>query len=541
MGINIENILNDIKFDQKLISVFDTYNKYINYRFDYLIRTSITQTPDELNHDVDYSEYDPSQQILLACINSNNSLNDIAKLREELKTLTAEVNSKRKELSLISINEEGLKKNIKHLEDIISIKENFVRETANYAEIRCNAKHKVQKEYCRILKKYNKILNELDKSNKMTKTNSSNGTNKHSDYGERVNEKVLRYEAKIKKMDDVIKIASDSKEKLLQYQAALQTSNDRLKIFYDQLTNILKNKQRISLILIENGKRINQLKMYLSNLGVISSIEKSRVHTSSNLIENDNLKREFLELRDMRTAVLSSRPKGMFNPKYQKEDSLSKEDIRKYLENDEAIDTIDFLTELKNNKVSNNETNLLKYVQTNSNESKMFWKCLSTLSKDEMKKLLVHYFIKVVDLKESGRENDELISKLDENNDRQRHNIASINNDYQEFHLSIEKKFTSLKKYYQRKVDTLFQVVQEEKNAITMFKMKQEISSLKKKIIELEKSQTVKAKGPSIIQEPHVCLDHLEASKSEAETVSSAKVTYHKNKLKIQKNKSKLT
>lgn len=85
--------------------------------------------------------------------------------------------------------------------------------------------------------------------------------------------------------------------------------------------------------------------------------------------------------------------------------------------------------------MSNNETNLLKYVQTvisnivlgyvyflinyllisvqNSNESKMFWKCLSILSKDEMKKLLVHYFIKVVDLKESGRENDELISKLD--------------------------------------------------------------------------------------------------------------------------------
>ena len=48
----------------------------------------------------------------------------------------------------------------------------------------------------------------------------------------------------------------------------------------------------------------------------------------------------------------------------------------------------------------------------------------------------------------------------------------SINNSYQEFHLSIEKKFTSLKKYYQRKVDTLFQVLQEEKNAITMFKMK---------------------------------------------------------------------
>lgn len=56
--------------------------------------------------------------------------------------------------------------------------------------------------------------------------------------------------------------------RLVQYQTALQTSNDRLQIFYDQLTNQLKNKQRIALILIENDKRINQLKIYLSNLGV---------------------------------------------------------------------------------------------------------------------------------------------------------------------------------------------------------------------------------------------------------------------------------
>jgi len=59
---------------------------------------------------------------LIDCINSNNSLDNVTKLREELKTLTTEVNLKRKELSIISINEDGLKINIKHLEDIISIK-----------------------------------------------------------------------------------------------------------------------------------------------------------------------------------------------------------------------------------------------------------------------------------------------------------------------------------------------------------------------------------------------------------------------------------
>jgi len=56
--------------------------------------------------------------------------------------------------------------------------------------------------------------------------------------------------------------------RLLQYQIALQTSNDRLKIFYDQLKNHIKNKQEVSLLLIQNEKRINQLKINLSNLGV---------------------------------------------------------------------------------------------------------------------------------------------------------------------------------------------------------------------------------------------------------------------------------
>ncbi|CAI6355173.1 unnamed protein product [Macrosiphum euphorbiae] len=539
-GLDIDSVINEIKFDQKLISVFNTYNKYINFRFDYVIRTSITQLPDELNHNVDYSEFDPSQHIILDCISSKNSLDNVTKLREELKTLTTEVNLKRKDLSLISMTEDGLKTNIKHLEDIISMKKNAISNNVSNAEIRCNAKEKFQKDCNRINKEYKKILSQLNKSHKMTKTNYGNGTSKDKDYGEQTNNMLLQYKDKIKKMDDAIKIASDNREKLLQDQKALQTSNDRLKTFYDQLNNQIKNKQEVLLLLKQNEKRINHLKTNLSNLEVLSSVEKSRVHTSSNLIENNNLKKEFLDLQNMRNEILSSRPIGMFNPKYQKENKLFKEDIRKYLENDEAIDSIDYLIELKNN-MCNNDTNLLHFIHTNSNETKIFWKCLSTLNIDELKKLLVHYFIKVVDLKESGRENDEIISKLDAINDRQRHNIVSSTNYHQESHLSIEKKFMVLKKDYQGKVNMLLQLVQEDNNAITMFKARQEILGLKKQIIELEKKlQSVKHKDTSVMPEPHICSNLLETSKSESETISSAKVIYHKNKLKIQKNKSKL-
>jgi len=40
-------------------------------------------------------------------------------------------------------------------------------------------------------------------------------------------------------------------------------------MFYDQLNNQIKSKQEVSLLLIQNEKRINQLKANLSNLGVM--------------------------------------------------------------------------------------------------------------------------------------------------------------------------------------------------------------------------------------------------------------------------------
>jgi len=49
----------------------------------------------------------------------------------------------------------------------------------------------------------------------MTKNNYSNGTSKDKDYGEQTNNMLSQYKDKIKKMDDIIKTASDSTEKYL--------------------------------------------------------------------------------------------------------------------------------------------------------------------------------------------------------------------------------------------------------------------------------------------------------------------------------------
>lgn len=50
MGINIDSIINELHFDEKLITAFNTFNKYVNFRFDYVIRTSLSQIPDEINN-----------------------------------------------------------------------------------------------------------------------------------------------------------------------------------------------------------------------------------------------------------------------------------------------------------------------------------------------------------------------------------------------------------------------------------------------------------------------------------------------------------
>lgn len=56
MVIHIDYGLNDPRFDEKLISVLNTFNKYIDYRFDYVIRTSINHIPPDLEFNID-SEY----------------------------------------------------------------------------------------------------------------------------------------------------------------------------------------------------------------------------------------------------------------------------------------------------------------------------------------------------------------------------------------------------------------------------------------------------------------------------------------------------
>lgn len=68
------------------------------------------------------SAFDPNQKDILPYITNARGISNVTILRQELKMLKTEENLKRKEMNILVITEDGLRKNIKHLQDIISIK-----------------------------------------------------------------------------------------------------------------------------------------------------------------------------------------------------------------------------------------------------------------------------------------------------------------------------------------------------------------------------------------------------------------------------------
>lgn len=56
--------------------------------------------------------------------------------------------------------------------------------------------------------------------------------------------------------------------RLQQQRAALKVSKSRLKTFYDQLNNHLKNKQQIIQLINDKEKRIMELEIHVSSVGV---------------------------------------------------------------------------------------------------------------------------------------------------------------------------------------------------------------------------------------------------------------------------------
>lgn len=53
MGLQSEFCFEELIYDERLKEAYEMFDTYINFRFDYMFRASINQTPGELNYNAD--------------------------------------------------------------------------------------------------------------------------------------------------------------------------------------------------------------------------------------------------------------------------------------------------------------------------------------------------------------------------------------------------------------------------------------------------------------------------------------------------------
>lgn len=267
--------------------------------------------------------------------------------------------------------------------------------------------------------------------------------------------------------------------------------------------------------------------------------------------EKEALRVEIRNLRKTRDCLVEQR---CHYDKMKKENKLSALEERKLLEHDEAIEAIDAAIEYKNEMICGRKSHDLDYSQVpREKDEELLISHLMKLSTVEMRSLLHKYFLKVIDLKESGKKMEIQLAEVDAHNDSLKWKIHELTNTLYQSHLEAERHIVLLEKDYQEKLHLMLRHCAEESsgssgpegNAIREKNMeisqcRQENKMLKRRICQLEALLQVSGKPRTAgqLESPAAAIPQKNLKQLQGPSPSpTTKVTRKKNKLIIQQEK----
>ncbi|XP_049959141.1 kinesin-like protein costa [Schistocerca serialis cubense] len=326
------------------------------------------------------------------------------------------------------------------------------------------------------------------------------------------------------------------KEQLIEHQTLLEK---REALFKEKLC-VEKNKVR-----------------YLSDVSSKPSLMEQMSKENSDSIQKQNgdekeaLRIEIRNLRKTRECLVEQR---CHYDKLKKENKLSALEERKLLEHDEAIEAIDATIEYKNEMICGRKSHDLDYSQVpREKDEELLISHLMKLSTVEMRSLLHKYFLKVIDLKESGKKMEIQLAEVDAQNDSLKWKIHELTNSLYQSHLEAERHIVLLEKDYQEKLHLMLRHCAEESsgssgpegNAIREKNMeisqcRQENKMLKRRICQLEALLQVSGKPHAAgqLESPAAAIPQKNLKQLQGPSPSpTTKVTRKKNKLIIQQEK----
>lgn len=425
-----------------------------------------------------------SPDILIDTLKSNEIPEEI----KTLKALTINNEAKQTEVKKIQSDLNGAHKRIEELQTTIKIKEKFIADMVKNSETRSNAKMKFQHKKSKLEEEYCTTKTQLAQAKNSMHYDNENTTHKREI--ELYKNIAINYEKRMLDIEMIKQIADDSAKKVIELESSLNSSKKQMEKLKKQLKKEEQRKGQLEEELSIDQKKIRELEekynLTASKLKEMQSeSEDERVYSRSkdeidkkkeaisarilhlgyvlaeksmNLEKTDDtdekaaLRHEIDNLRRTKQCLVDE--KCNLDVKFRKE-LLSTVEERKRLECGETIEAIDVIIEHKNEKICGR-----KYFDDNQNKKEniesILMERLSVLSSDEVIKLFLKYFRKVIDLKESSKILDEQIAETESRLQTQEVINHTLRNNLKHVNLEAERKIVFMQKQHEEKLTLMF-------------------------------------------------------------------------------------
>lgn len=407
----------------------------------------------------------------VACREQETNNNTDLMLLHPVKNSQLEIAQKK--LRKAATDLEGTQRQIKELEQTITLKQKLMGDLIKNSDTRSVAKN-------RFNKKKHKLESEYEKTKKLLSKAVVGGKDKGDI--EKLKAMTSHLEKRLQDLVSIKHIASESGPKVKKLQQSLQESKKQLESLQKSAKKEKKIKEGLEQALIElkskgdqdeldggKGKSLKVVNARLSHLDQVLREKSENLEKYKDEDKRESLRHEIRNLRRTRDHLLEQR--FALDRKLKREKVLTYTEERKLLECDEAIEAIDAAIEFKNELICGRKSvDTSESLQREKGEQ-MLMARLNKLSEEEMRTLLYKYFQKVIDLRESSRKLESQLMVLERERDAWEWRERMLSNAVRQARLEGERNAVSLQRQHETKLTVMLRHLADETNSSTTTSM----------------------------------------------------------------------
>lgn len=353
----------------------------------------------------------------------------------------------------VSTDIEATVRQIRELEQTLALKQELMVEFIKGNDARTTARH-------RFNKKKAKLENEYERAKKHLSKAIVHGKDKAEI--DRLKVATGQLEKRLQDLASIKHIATESGQSKKKLEQSIQESRRECEVLQKQLKKERKLKEALDAELDTDRQaapddlvvvKYKNLKVVDDRLSHLNQVLKEKAENLERCQADDgnrdSLRHEIRNLRRTKDHLLDKR--CVLERKLKREKMLTHTEERKLLECDEAIEAIDAAMEFKNELICGRKSIDTQESLQRERGEQMLMARLNKLSEEEMRTLLYKYFLKVIDLRESGRKLEIQLLSIERERDAWEWRERMLSHEVRQARLEGERTAVFLQKQHETK------------------------------------------------------------------------------------------